>query len=138
MKNRQMLEIHQAIQRLDGCPSEVNGHLIPYQFTGNTAYAIGKNISKILPLVKDIQSTYNTLLKAILKPGEKGLTKGDERIDALSEEYEKVLEIESEYIPYKFNLSGLNLNQNKISPSIIAMLDPLITDDSPPPISSDK
>lgn len=133
MKNRQIFEIHQALKQLDGCPNQTTNATIPYQFTGNVAYAIGKNLKQTSSIVQDVQETYQKLLLALLKPDEKGLQKGDIRIEALSKEYEKVLDIESEYKPYQFPLSGLGINTNKIPPSVLAVLDFLIIDDTPAP-----
>lgn len=137
MKNRQVFEIYQALQRLDGTPSSTSpGTVIPYRFTGSVAYAIAKNINKTCAVVKEIQETHQRLLKSILKPGEIGIKKGDPRIDALNEEYENILNIESEYVPYQFKYTGLNIgtgpNENQIPPSVIGALEPLIIDDSQP------
>jgi len=135
MKNRQVFEIHQALQRLDGTPSQTTpGSIIPYRFSGSVAYAIAKNITKTTTIVKDVQEAHQRLLKAILQPGEVGLKKGDPRIEALTTEYENILDIKSDYTPHQFNFSGLNIGtgptENQIPPSVICALDPLIIDDS--------
>lgn len=134
MKNRQVLEIQQALQRLDGCAMPGSNAVVPYRFTVAVTYAIGKNLNRIASIVKDTQDTYNRLLRALMKPGEAGIKKDDARIVGLTEEFDKVLEEESDFTPHMIALTGLNIGvgqtQNQIPPTVIAVLEPLITDDT--------
>jgi hypothetical protein len=132
MKNSSIVLLYRNLQNLDGHLDVESKKTVPYKFAGNTAYAIAKNMKRAKAAVELIDEVRVKLLRDLLKEGETEIKQGDPRFEEFQKEYVSILNSEGDFVPHKFKVSDLNLNQNPIQPSVILALDDILIDDNAP------
>jgi hypothetical protein len=133
---RTLLEINAALSSLDGTPTAVTLEdktekiiTVPYTFSG----AVRWNISKNLSLLKRVSEQFSTTRDALIfevSGGSGKIEQTDEvKIKAFNDKLNEVLNTQ-EHVQglLKLPLSGLNLDTNQISPAILSILQPIITE----------
>lgn len=132
MTNTEAIKILNALRRLDGVQTEKSS--TPYRLASTTIYAVAKNIRKLSTLQEDLVNAQNKLLKNYLKEGELGIPAGDSRIEAYSTELKKIYDQEADFTPHRFTYASLNAEENRIPPTVIEGLLPIL-DEEPAPTS---
>jgi hypothetical protein len=131
MKNKEAIRILNSLQKLEGYKNE-SGTLVPFQFSAGTMYAIAKNVRKLQDVDQILKETHQKLLRSFLAAEETSIPEGDPRIAPFIEKITELYESESDYVPFKINLSALNLDLNyRIPQTDLVSLLPIIDEDSP-------
>ena len=131
MKNTEALQILNALKKLDTYKND-SGDEVQYHFGSEAVFAIGKNIRKLTTIQSDLEQARVRLVKALLQPGEKEIPPNDPRLSGLIEEIASLYDQESDFKPHKFKAAALRAEINPLPPSVIAVIEPLITDETPP------
>ncbi len=137
MKNSDIIKIYRGLSHLiepanaDGSPAK------PFSFSGTVSYAIVKNLKKTKAVVDDFDTTRNNIVKGLLKEGEQSFQNSVERFAKFQAEIAKVLDEEADFTPHKFKLADLDLANNRIQPTAILALEPILIDEEPAPTPPD-
>jgi hypothetical protein len=137
MKNSDIIKTYRGLSHLVE-PADHEGRAVkPYSFSGSASYAIIKNLRKAKAAVETFDATRNSIVKGLMKEGETSITPSDERFAKFQAELAKVLEDEGDFAPHKIKWSDLDIDTNKIQPSVLIALEGiLIEDDAPTPDAS--
>lgn len=132
-----LLEINAALSSLEGTPTVVKGETpesekvitVPYQFSGKVRWGIAKNLTILKRVSEDFTKTRDTLIQDV-SGGTGRIEPTDEaKIKLLND---KVTEVFSTQEDTKglltLSLDGLNLDANQISPAVLSVLEPIISE----------
>jgi hypothetical protein len=134
MKNSDIIKIYRGLSHLIE-PADHEGKPVkPYVFSGSASYAIIKNLRKAKAAVETFDATRNSIVKGLLKEGEETIKSSDERFAKFQAEIAKVLDDEGDFAPHKLKVSDLDLEANKIQPSVLIALEAILIDEDPAPI----
>jgi hypothetical protein len=137
MKNSDIIKIYRGLSHLIE-PADHEGKPVkPYVFSGSASYAIIKNLRKAKAAVETFDATRNSIVKGLMKEGETSITPSDERFAKFQAELVKVLESEGDFSPHKLKISDLDLETNKIQPSVLIALEAILLDEEAPVPTSD-
>jgi hypothetical protein len=133
MKNSDIIKIYRGLSHLIE-PADHEGKPVkPYSFSGSASYAIIKNLRKAKAAVETFDATRNSIVKGLLKDGETNIQSSDERFAKFQAEIAKVLDDEGDFTPHKLKTSDLDLEANRIQPSVLIALEAIIIDEDPTP-----
>ena len=113
LTNLQLRNLYQAIKHLDGRPEQVKDGdgkhvgilMVPFDMDGKTRLAIARNFGVVEPLMATLDKTLATL-------------KNGDGMDLLAAEEEVALKA--------INVASLKIDTNKLPPSIVASLLPIL------------
>ena len=125
VKNKVIVATTHALRVLDGNEKE------RFKFSGTFMYAMSKNIRRLTEITEDLEKSRQALVRKHdlgKKKNEKGQIVKDD-VDVLQrfqDEYDALMDQESEVVVTKFKLGELNLETNNIPISALAALGWLI------------
>jgi hypothetical protein len=129
MKNSDIIKIYRGLSHLIE-PADHEGKPVkPYVFSGSASYAIIKNLRKAKAAVETFDATRNSIVKGLMKEGESAIPNSDERFAKFQAELVKVLDADGDFSPHKLKISDLDLEANRIQPSVLIALEAILIED---------
>lgn len=135
LKNWQISKLYNAINSLSGrveypkCEDskpQQPAIVVPFKFGDKAVYAIAKTMVNVTQAVNAIEITQKAAIKLVYPEGAPKNDEGGQDLSKCQDDLDRIANDTSEVDVFELDINQLKISENKLSPVLVAMLDPML------------